>query len=134
VTRENQNTGRKICPSVTLPITNATWTSLGLNLGLCGERPATNRLIHSTAKGSFHKNKTSLNTNRLATGQPFISPHCRYSEFKRIAMHWEVQSKQPVVCLHVKKDSYNEITYLKKSNASTFLLSQFRWCYRCCKC
>jgi hypothetical protein len=47
---------RNICPSATLPITNATWTASGENPGLRGEnpglrgeRPATNRLSHGTA-------------------------------------------------------------------------------------
>jgi hypothetical protein len=37
-------------PSATLSTTNPTWIDLGANLGLRGERPATNRLSHGTAK------------------------------------------------------------------------------------
>jgi hypothetical protein len=49
--RENRRTRRKTCPSATLSTTNPTWTDLGVNPGLCGERPATNCLSHVTAKG-----------------------------------------------------------------------------------
>jgi hypothetical protein len=41
LTGENRSTGRKTCPSATLSTTNPTWTDLGLNPGLRGERPAT---------------------------------------------------------------------------------------------
>jgi hypothetical protein len=37
------------CPNATLSTTNLTWTDLGSNPGLRGERPATNRLSHGTA-------------------------------------------------------------------------------------
>jgi hypothetical protein len=36
-------------PSASLSTTNPTWIDPGANLGLCGERPATNRLSHGTA-------------------------------------------------------------------------------------
>jgi hypothetical protein len=36
-------------PSATLPTTNPTWIDPGMNPGLRGERPATNRLSHGTA-------------------------------------------------------------------------------------
>jgi hypothetical protein len=39
----------KTCPSATLSTTNPTWTDSGSNPVLCGERPVTNRLSHSTA-------------------------------------------------------------------------------------
>jgi hypothetical protein len=42
-------TRRKTCPSATLSTTNFTWTDPGSNPGLCGERPATNRLSHGTS-------------------------------------------------------------------------------------
>jgi hypothetical protein len=45
LTGENRRTRRKTCPSVTLP----TWTDLGANPGLRGEKPATNRLSYGTA-------------------------------------------------------------------------------------
>jgi hypothetical protein len=38
----------KTCPSTTLFSTNATWTDPGMNPGLRGERPATNRLSYGT--------------------------------------------------------------------------------------
>jgi hypothetical protein len=46
LTGENRSTRGKTCPSA---ITNPTWTDLGLNPGLRGEKPATNRLSHGTA-------------------------------------------------------------------------------------
>jgi hypothetical protein len=39
----------KTCPNATLSITNPTWIDLSINLGLRGERPATNRLSHGMA-------------------------------------------------------------------------------------
>jgi hypothetical protein len=48
LTGENRRTRRKTCPSATLSI-NPTWIDLGANLGLRGERPATNDLSHATA-------------------------------------------------------------------------------------
>jgi hypothetical protein len=41
---------RKTCPSVTLCITNSTWTDLGTNPGFQGDRPATTCLSHGTAQ------------------------------------------------------------------------------------
>jgi hypothetical protein len=49
LTGENRSTRRKSCPSITLSTTNLTWNDLGSSPGLRGERPATNRLSHSTA-------------------------------------------------------------------------------------
>jgi hypothetical protein len=43
--------GGKTCPTSTLPTTNPTWSDLGSNPGLRGERPATNRLSHGTVRG-----------------------------------------------------------------------------------
>jgi hypothetical protein len=49
LTGENQKLGEKTCTSATLSTTSPTWTDPGANLGLCGERSATNRLSHCTA-------------------------------------------------------------------------------------
>jgi hypothetical protein len=46
MTGESQRTRRQTCPSATLSTTNPTWTDPGTNLGLHGERPATNCLTH----------------------------------------------------------------------------------------
>jgi hypothetical protein len=46
---ENRSTRGKTCPSTTFSTTNPTWTDTESNPGLCGERPATNRLSHGTA-------------------------------------------------------------------------------------
>jgi hypothetical protein len=48
LTGENRSTLEKTCPNATLSTTNPTWTDPALNPGLCGERPATNRLNHGT--------------------------------------------------------------------------------------
>jgi hypothetical protein len=50
LTGENRSNRGRTCPSATLSSTNSTWTDPGSNLGLCCERPATNRLSHGTAK------------------------------------------------------------------------------------
>jgi hypothetical protein len=50
IDRGKPTTRRKPCPSATLSTTNLTWTDPGSNPGLCGERPATNRLSHGTAE------------------------------------------------------------------------------------
>jgi hypothetical protein len=49
LTGKNRRTRRKTCASANLSITNLTWIDKGTNPGLCGERPATNRLSHGTA-------------------------------------------------------------------------------------
>jgi hypothetical protein len=49
--KETEVFGEKTCPSATLSTTNPTWTDLGLNPGLRGERAATNRLSHGRTKG-----------------------------------------------------------------------------------
>jgi hypothetical protein len=59
LTAENRSTWGKTCPSATLSTTNPTWTDPGLNLGLRGERPATNRLSHGTASNTFPYSQTN---------------------------------------------------------------------------
>jgi hypothetical protein len=49
LTGENRRTRRKFRPSANMSTTNSTWTDLGANPGLRGERPASNRLSHGTA-------------------------------------------------------------------------------------
>jgi hypothetical protein len=49
LTGKTEVPGGKICPSATLFTTNPTWTDSGSKPGLCGEKPATNRLSHGTA-------------------------------------------------------------------------------------
>jgi len=46
---ENLSTQRKICPNVILSTTCPTHSSPRLNLGQCGERPATSSLNHHTS-------------------------------------------------------------------------------------
>jgi hypothetical protein len=48
------NNSEKTCPSATLSITSPTWTDLGANPGLRGEKPATNRL---SGRHTSHLNK-----------------------------------------------------------------------------
>jgi len=49
MTGEDRSTRRKICSSATLTTIKFTWTDVGFNPGLRGERLATNRLCHGTA-------------------------------------------------------------------------------------
>jgi hypothetical protein len=49
MTGDNRSTRMKTCPNATSSTTNRTWTGLGLNLALCGERKAVNLLRHVTA-------------------------------------------------------------------------------------
>jgi hypothetical protein len=42
------NESGKICPSDVLSTTNSRWHTLGLNLGLHGEKPVTNHPSHGT--------------------------------------------------------------------------------------
>jgi hypothetical protein len=49
IDRGNLRTQIKTCPSATLSTTNSTWIEPGANLGIHGQRPATNRLSHGTA-------------------------------------------------------------------------------------
>jgi hypothetical protein len=48
LTGENRNTRRKTCPRVTFSTKSFTWTGLGLNPGLQGERPAFEGKKYST--------------------------------------------------------------------------------------
>jgi len=54
LTRETRNTETKTCPSATLSTTNPAWTSVGFNLGLCGERAVINHLNHDTVTGDWY--------------------------------------------------------------------------------
>jgi hypothetical protein len=49
VTDESRSTRRKTSPSVTLSIKNSTWTGLGSNPVIRGNRPETKFLSHGTA-------------------------------------------------------------------------------------
>jgi len=48
LTRKNRNTRRKYSPRDTLSTKILTRTNLGLNLGLCAERPESSRLSPDT--------------------------------------------------------------------------------------
>jgi hypothetical protein len=58
---------RKTCPCATLSTTNSAWIDPGANLGLRGERPATNDLSHGTALSWTYtdhiKSSTALDFN-----------------------------------------------------------------------
>jgi hypothetical protein len=49
LTGENGSTRRETSPSANLPTTNCSFTGLGSNPGVCGERSPANRLSHVTA-------------------------------------------------------------------------------------
>jgi hypothetical protein len=70
---------RKTCPSATLSTTNPTWIDPGSNPGLCGERPATNRLSHGTALVRLEWNRFDIN---------FKAPEIR-NGFLRIKPFWK---------------------------------------------
>jgi hypothetical protein len=67
LTGENWRTRRKTCPCATSSTINSACIDPGANLGLRGERPATNDLNHSTALSwtyTHHiKSSTALNFN-----------------------------------------------------------------------
>jgi hypothetical protein len=48
--RGNRRVQREFCPYYTLSTTTSTWTVLGLNMALQGERLATNSLTHGMAR------------------------------------------------------------------------------------
>jgi hypothetical protein len=56
---ENRSTRGKTCPSATLS-TNLTWTDLGSNPGLRGERPATDRLSRGTAFVTYWRDSVAI--------------------------------------------------------------------------
>jgi hypothetical protein len=60
---------KKSCPCATLSTINPTWTGLGLNLGLCGERLTTNCLHHGMVPlYAIQREKNLIKTSlRLAT-------------------------------------------------------------------
>jgi hypothetical protein len=53
-TGKSRCTWRNTFPIVSLSTTNVTWTGLGLNTSLHGERPATNRQSYGTALRNQH--------------------------------------------------------------------------------
>jgi hypothetical protein len=57
---ENGNIQRNVCHTVTLSTTNPTWKNLGSNLGLLGERPATDGLILAMTY-DFHLDCVAIN-------------------------------------------------------------------------
>jgi hypothetical protein len=139
VTGENQSAWRNTRSSVTLPTTNPRWTSLGLNLGLCGERPKpwhTWRLVLIFQKWDIFKHQ--LAGNRTAFYQPIRQRSTQaYSKFNFTFMHWGPQQRvggmfvceERLLKSHHTKVQKNNIKYEK-----IFLTFQSRWCYRCHKC
>jgi hypothetical protein len=67
IDRGKPTTRRKISPSATLSTTNLTWTDPGSNPGLSGERLATNRLSHGTAKKGvcIYNNRGTVSSSDL---------------------------------------------------------------------
>jgi hypothetical protein len=77
-----RSTRGKTCSSATLSTTKPTWTDPGSNPGLCGERPATNRLSHGTVLRAFSFPAFRANTSGRFTCLGF---RC-YSPQKRISL------------------------------------------------
>jgi hypothetical protein len=65
LTGESRSTRGKTCPCATLSTINPTWTDPGSNPGFRGERPATNRLSHGTAKSFTLCKKRANSCNQL---------------------------------------------------------------------
>jgi hypothetical protein len=80
---EDLRTRRQTYPSATLSTTNPTWTDLGANLGLRGQRPATNNLNHDKAFHSF-RCRTSLQTKEVTLLM------ARYSTFRRLREFFKI--------------------------------------------
>jgi hypothetical protein len=97
---ENWSTQRKTCPSATLSTTNPTWTDPVSNLRFCGERPATDRLSHGTAKAWFPTGRrTQMNT--------------RPDNAQRLALRYK--------CVNTSLKSTNQVTR-PEYGACSFLL------------
>jgi len=74
LTRDNTSTWRENCWSATPSTTNLTWTDLGWNPGLRGDRPATNHLSHGKAFGIGQKQYT-LNQSLVPHLPPTFEQH-----------------------------------------------------------
>jgi hypothetical protein len=66
----------KTCPDTTLSTTNPTWPDLGLNLGCCGGKPATNRFSCGAAKKRQSKG-VCRNSREVKYDRFFRSSMCR---------------------------------------------------------
>ena len=77
LTGENRSTRGKTCPSATLSTTNPTWTGPGSNLGLRGERLATNRLSHGTAFTNLAGKASNL---AITSFKVVATTHCDIDE------------------------------------------------------
>jgi hypothetical protein len=56
LTEDNGSIWRKSSPNVILPTKNPTWTGLGFNPGLCGERLVNNCLSHGLTHERLKEN------------------------------------------------------------------------------
>jgi hypothetical protein len=65
LTGENRRTRRKTCPSGPLSTTNPTW----IDPGHRGERPATNRLNHGTAREDNNLVCAVIDSSRMSHGR-----------------------------------------------------------------
>ena len=85
LTGGNVSTRGKTCPCATSSTTNSTWTDLGSNPGLRGERSATNRLSHATANQSINQSiylsiyLCLLSMSVCLSVHPSIHPHIHLS-------------------------------------------------------
>ena len=59
MTGENRSTRRKTCSSITLPVTNPTWTGSGPSPELRGERPATTYVTYLSQFSEYNKGWTT---------------------------------------------------------------------------
>jgi hypothetical protein len=99
VTWENRSTRGKTCPSATLSITNPTWTDPGSNPGLCGGRPAADRLNHGTATSDGHWFMTCVfrGSTQIQAGPPLVTtalPGCTGTYTERSPLNFSFRGRR----------------------------------------
>jgi hypothetical protein len=91
VTGEHQRTQRKTCPTATLTTANPTWTALGVNLGLHGEKPVSSHLYYGMAQ-FLHIIRSRI---WLGSRNPFsLFPNENKCSFNLVSCSWSVCSSE----------------------------------------
>ena len=80
--RGNRSTRRRTLPSANLSSINFTWTGLASNPGLCGERPATNRLSLARPSATWNTSNQHFKAQFLPH-RKLNGPHYRKHANKR---------------------------------------------------
>jgi hypothetical protein len=107
---ENWRTQRNTCPSATLSTTNPTWTVLGMNLGLCHEKPVTNRVSYGTARLLWFNHVWILcsqcfEKNFVVTDYCFPSHFWSYRYLSYILLWQLVKRRNQWVCRILNEES-----------------------------